>query len=119
VQPLRERREDIPLLTWTFVKEFANSMGKAIDAVDAGSMAALLAYHGPATSVSHALPWRHYVDTFMRAFLLATSADQRARLMLPTGLLSAVECPVTSKYISSLSLGESCEFGNRTSLATL
>ena len=31
VPPLRERREDIPLLSWTFVKEFSNSMGKAID----------------------------------------------------------------------------------------
>jgi hypothetical protein len=34
----------VPLLTWTFVKEFSNSMGKAIDTVDADSMAALLAY---------------------------------------------------------------------------
>jgi hypothetical protein len=33
------------------------------------------------------------------AFLLATSAD-RARLMLPTSVLSDVECPVTSKYIA-------------------
>ncbi len=31
------------------------------------------------------------------ARLLATSAGQRARLMLPTGLLSGVELPVTSK----------------------
>jgi len=28
VPPLRERREDIPLLSWTFVKEFGNSMAK-------------------------------------------------------------------------------------------
>ena len=33
VPPLRERREDIPLLTWTFVKEFCNSMGKPIEAI--------------------------------------------------------------------------------------
>lgn len=32
-----------------------------------------------------------------RAFLLATSAGPRARLMLPRGALSGVECPVTSK----------------------
>jgi hypothetical protein len=32
----------------------------------------------------------------IRAFLLACSAGERARLMLPTGVLSGVECPVTS-----------------------
>jgi len=47
VPPLRERREDIPLLSWTFVKEFSNSMGKAIDAIAEDSMAALLAYPWP------------------------------------------------------------------------
>jgi len=52
----------------------------------------------------------------IRAFLLATSAGRRARLMLPTGVLSGVEFPVTSKYIALLSSGESCDFGWRVSL---
>src|SRR5260370_42412368 len=47
VPPLRERREDIPLLSWTFVKEFSNSMGKAIDAIADDSMVALLGYPWP------------------------------------------------------------------------
>src|SRR4051794_33950184 len=47
VPPLRERREDIPLLSWTFVKEFSNSMGKPIDEIAAESMIALQAYHWP------------------------------------------------------------------------
>src|SRR5882762_2650250 len=55
----------------------------------------------------------------IRAFLLATSAGQRARLMLPTGALSGVELPVTSKYIASLASDDNCEFPIRTSLATL
>src|SRR5271167_192360 len=55
----------------------------------------------------------------MRTFLLATSAGQRARLMLPTGVLSGVECPVTSKYIASPASGPSCEFGRRVSRATV
>jgi hypothetical protein len=41
----------------------------------------------------------------MRAFLLATSAGWRARLILPRGVLSEVECPVTSKYVASDSPG--------------
>jgi transcriptional regulator with GAF, ATPase, and Fis domain len=47
VPPLRERREDIPLLSWTFVKEFSNSMGKPVDEIAEESMAALQAYHWP------------------------------------------------------------------------
>ena len=45
VPPLRERREDIPLLSWTFVKEFSNSMGKRIDEIADESMLALQEYH--------------------------------------------------------------------------
>src|SRR5271156_696840 len=55
---------------------------------------------------------------FMRALLLATSAGQRARLMLPTGLLSDVELFVTSKYVAALASNDNCEFLRRVSLAT-
>lgn len=47
VPPLRERREDIAMLSWTFVKEFANSMGKPIDEIADESMLALHEYHWP------------------------------------------------------------------------
>jgi formate hydrogenlyase transcriptional activator len=47
VPPLRERREDIPLLTWTFVKEFCKSMGKPIDQIADESMAAMQVYPWP------------------------------------------------------------------------
>src|SRR3954454_24225738 len=47
VPPLRERREDIPLLSWTFVKEFGNTMGKPIEEIAEESMSALLQYHWP------------------------------------------------------------------------
>jgi DNA-binding NtrC family response regulator len=45
--PLRERLEDIPLLSWTFVKEFSSSMGKQIEKISANSMSALAAYTWP------------------------------------------------------------------------
>lgn len=47
IPPLRERREDIPLLSWAFVREFSNSMGKPIDEIAEDSMAALMAYPWP------------------------------------------------------------------------
>jgi transcriptional regulator with GAF, ATPase, and Fis domain len=47
VPPLRERCEDIPMLCWTFVKEFSNSMGKRIEEIAAESLSALQEYHWP------------------------------------------------------------------------
>jgi Response regulator containing CheY-like receiver, AAA-type ATPase, and DNA-binding domains len=44
---LRERRENIPLLSWTFVKKFGNSMGKRIEEIAEESMSALQNYHWP------------------------------------------------------------------------
>jgi len=45
--PLRERPEDIPMLSWIFVKEFSSSMGKTIEKIAGDSMAALTAYSWP------------------------------------------------------------------------
>jgi formate hydrogenlyase transcriptional activator len=47
VPPLRERHEDIAMLSWTFVKEFSHSMGKPIEEISDESMAALEEYHWP------------------------------------------------------------------------
>jgi formate hydrogenlyase transcriptional activator len=44
---LRERAEDIPLLVWTFVKEFARPMGKKIDSIPRATMEALMRYSWP------------------------------------------------------------------------
>jgi len=41
VPPLRERREDIPMLAWAFLREFSEAMAKPVEAIDADSMAAL------------------------------------------------------------------------------
>ena len=47
VPPLRERREDIPLLVWAFVDEFAKTFNKNIASVDRESLDALLRYSWP------------------------------------------------------------------------
>ena len=41
VPPLRERRQDIPLLVWAFVEEFSKALGKNIRAIAKESMEAL------------------------------------------------------------------------------
>ena len=47
VPPLRERVEDIPLLTWHFVEELSEHMGKRIDRVPEAVMNRLKAYRWP------------------------------------------------------------------------
>ena len=44
---LRERREDIALLAWKFIREFGRTMGKTIESVAPASLDALEQYHWP------------------------------------------------------------------------
>jgi formate hydrogenlyase transcriptional activator len=76
VPPLRERREDIPLLSWTFVQEFSNSMGKAIDAIAEESMVALLSYHWPGNI-------RELRNVIERAMILARGPTLQIKLGHP------------------------------------
>jgi formate hydrogenlyase transcriptional activator len=47
IPPLRERAEDIPLMVWTFVKEFQKKMGKEIQSIPRKTMEALQSYPWP------------------------------------------------------------------------
>ena len=63
--PLRERREDIPLLIQSFVNEFAKSFGKGIESIDNDSIEALQRYSWPGNI-------RELRNTVERAMILAT-----------------------------------------------
>ena len=47
VPPLRERGEDIPLLVWTFAKQFGQALGKPVERIPQATMDALRAYPWP------------------------------------------------------------------------
>ena len=47
VPPLRERKEDIPLLTAAFIKEFAKENNKPVEGIDARARSVLHKYHWP------------------------------------------------------------------------
>jgi formate hydrogenlyase transcriptional activator len=47
IPPLRERTEDIPILTWAFVRQFEKKMGKRIDAIPRKKIEALKRYPWP------------------------------------------------------------------------
>jgi formate hydrogenlyase transcriptional activator len=47
VPPLRERKDDIPLLAWHFTQQFAKRMNKVIDSISSATMDTLRRYHWP------------------------------------------------------------------------
>ena len=47
VPPLRERRDDIPMLVWSFVEKFSREMRKDIRRIPKETMDALVRYHWP------------------------------------------------------------------------
>jgi PAS domain S-box-containing protein len=47
IPPLRERREDIPLLVWSFVEELGKRMGKSVEAISERSLDALQHHRWP------------------------------------------------------------------------
>jgi transcriptional regulator with GAF, ATPase, and Fis domain len=74
VPPLRQRREDIPLLVWSFVDQMKRAMGKSIDTIDASDMDALLKYAWPGNI-------RELRNLVERA--LITAKGPKLRIMLP------------------------------------
>ena len=65
VPPLRERREDIPLLASAFAERFARSMNKDVRGITAASMARLQGHHWPGNV-------RELQNVLERAVILAT-----------------------------------------------
>lgn len=47
VPPLRERREDIPLLVWTFARQYGAALGKPVERIPQETMEALQRYPWP------------------------------------------------------------------------
>ena len=76
--PLRERREDIPLLVWAFVEEFSKAMGKPIQAVAKASLRALQQSHWPGNV-------RELRNAVERAMILANGPTLRID---PPGVVS-------------------------------
>jgi formate hydrogenlyase transcriptional activator len=65
IPPLRERREDIPLLVWAFVEGFARRMGKTINSIPRRTMEQLQQYSWPGNV-------RELSNVIERAMILAT-----------------------------------------------
>ncbi len=100
--PLRERREDIPLLVEHFVERFAERTGKAIDGVDEKAMNELSRYEWPGNV-------RELENTIERAVVLSLEPLLTSRTVW---LMSATATPATAA-VPSLRLHQNLEWAER------
>jgi DNA-binding NtrC family response regulator len=82
VPPLRERREDIPLLVDHFLGRTRETLGKAVRGVDDAALARLVGYHWPGNV-------RELENVLERAVILSRS-DRLTLADLPASLAAAV-----------------------------
>ena len=68
--PLRDRKNDIPLLVWAFVNEFGKNMGKAVDQIHRKTMTLLQNYSWPGNV-------RELKNVVERAMILSTGTTLR------------------------------------------
>jgi transcriptional regulator with GAF, ATPase, and Fis domain len=100
--PLRERREDVPLLVEHFVKRFAERTGKKIDGVDEKAMLELTRYEWPGNV-------RELENTMERAVVLTTTPVLTSRTVW---LMSATATPAAAA-VPSLKLHQNLEWAER------
>jgi len=100
--PLRDRREDVPLLIEHFVRRFAERTGKAIDGVDDKAMTELTRYEWPGNV-------RELENTIERAVVLTTDRVLTGRTIW---LMSATATPAAAA-VPSLKLHQNLEWAER------
>jgi formate hydrogenlyase transcriptional activator len=76
IPPLRERRDDIPLLTWSFLEEFNTTLGKHVETIAQSTMDTLVCYSWPGNI-------RELRNVIERAMILTT--DSKLKIEIPNG----------------------------------
>jgi len=74
IPPLRERREDIPLLAWSLLEEFNTTLGKHVETIPRSTMDTLVCYSWPGNI-------RELRNVIERAMILAT--DSKLKIEIP------------------------------------
>jgi len=74
--PLRDRRDDIPLLAWAFAQKFAQKMGRSLHPLTAEGVARLKAYRWPGNV-------RELENVMERAVITARDGRLDLELALP------------------------------------
>lgn len=100
--PLRERREDIPLLVDYFVRRFSESLGKPVDGVEPSVLDEITRYDWPGNV-------RELENTIERAVVLATGRHLTRETVWLMGAVS----PAANAGLPSLGLHDNLEWAER------
>jgi formate hydrogenlyase transcriptional activator len=95
IPPLRERREDIPVLVRYFTQKFARQLNRPIDRIPADTMDTLTAYAWPGNI-------RELENLVERAVILSTGLD----LVVPLSELKASRATAHTAQVSTLESAE-------------
>jgi transcriptional regulator with GAF, ATPase, and Fis domain len=98
VPPLRERGDDLALIAWRFITEFAKAFGKQVDSIDDDSVLALRQYSWPGNV-------RELRNVVERAMITARSrclSIPIPQLLAGTSARSARLCDVEREHIRSV-----------------
>ena len=94
VPPLRERGEDIPLLVWTFAKQFGLAIGKPVERIPQQTMDALRHY-----------PWPGNIRELRNVIERAVILSEGSTLQVPLGSV-AVTGAVASPTLAAAERGQ-------------
>jgi two-component system, NtrC family, response regulator PilR len=98
VPPLRERREDIPLLVNHFLKKYVSAAGKNIVRVNDDALQALCAYHWPGNV-------RQLENTIERAVALESQEQLHVEIPAEKAKARAVAAGVGGNGVSAIAAG--------------
>ena len=88
--PLRERKEDIPILADFFLRKFSRAAGRSVTTISDEAQASMMAYDWPGNV-------RELANAIERAVVLGTEAKIEAK-ELPSGLAEETLLPVTESF---------------------
>ncbi len=90
VPPLRERGEDIPLLVWTFAKQFGHAIGKPVERIPQETMDALRRY-----------PWPGNIRELRNVIERAVILSESSTLQVPLGSAAVPEAAASPTLAAS------------------
>ena len=95
VPPLRERREDIPLLVWAFVNEFNKTMGKSVSKIKPEDLHVLKTAEWPGNV-------RELRNILERSMILSTNTVLKLRKAIDTNISDESDGFVVGETLSTV-----------------